>query len=262
MNPSRPGHRRKAGFTLLEILISSLLGSLLLVVLFAGLLSLQRTLLSRPVRIGAEDLPVAPAFAVFPEALRLEECLISHLASARATYVLGGAYPGSPEVSESLRTRPLRAASLPGLEGCPGGLPRDSAAFYQRYANLLGDVETSPGENDFSILVVGPYEGALALTCLVQVRSSELLRAGDEASWRRLSVSLVDIRGVRHAYAFIDRASSKGESLAGASHLWLRLDEADGVAEEGPACVVLPDPWRFPGAAGFSRFTHFLPVSL
>jgi hypothetical protein len=50
-------------------------------------------------------------------------------------------------------------------------------------------------------------------------------------------------------------------------HTWHRLNESMGVFEEGPACVVFPDPWRFGGdlesAAGeapFSRFTYLLPV--
>lgn len=262
MIPRRARLRGNEGFTLGEVIVSCLLGSLLLLVLFAGLLSLQRTLLSRPLRFGNENLPVAPAYSVFPAALRLEERLTAHLSKARATYVLGGSYPGLAEVSDTLRTRPLCTNDLPDLEGCPGGLPRDSAAFYQRYANLLGETEATAGAGDFTVLVIGPHDGSLQLTCVVQVRGAEVRREGDVSSWLRLSVTLRDIEGGRYSYAYVDRPASASQPLAGASHLWHRLNEAEGVVEEGPACVVLPDPWRFPGREGFSRFTHFLPLSL
>ncbi len=257
---------RKA-FTLAETLLSLLLGTLLLGALLMALLFLQRSLMPRRISVSGGVLPVAPSYAAFSSALQLQERLIAHLDGALATYVLGGEHTGLEMQPACVVTQPLLADILPRIAGFTNGLPQDSASFLRLYSAELGPLKADATPADFSVLIIGLRDGVLAVTCLLQCRASEVRPAGELRAWRRLEVRLQDFEGRTLSYAFLERPGTEADIYAAAVHTWYRLSEQQGIFEEGPACVVLPDPWRFGGDATlaseggpFSRFTYFLPV--
>ncbi|MFA5264343.1 MAG: hypothetical protein WC378_10985 [Opitutaceae bacterium] len=263
-HPIRAGWK---AFTLVETLLCCLLIALLLGALLSGLLFLQRTLMPPRMLVGGAILPVAPSYVPFPAAVKLQERLIAHLDGSIATYVFGGGHSGLAEVPPRVVTQPLQATALPSIGSFSSGLPQDSANFQRLYAAELGGMRSDASLSEFSVVTIGAHDGALAVTCLVQCRSSEVRPAGDSRLWRRFEVSLCDIDGSALSYEFLERPGTERSYCAGVMHTWHRLNEAMGVFEEGPACVVFPDPWRFggdlessAGEATFSRFTYLLPV--
>ena len=128
----------------------------------------------RAVSIGGVELPIAPSPAAFASSVKLHSLFIERLRAASAVYVLGGEQQSLPATASRRLAAPLAAQRLPDLGAFTAGLPMDSYGFYQAYASQLGALEPlKPSTTDFSVLIVGPFEGKLKVTALIQVRSGK-----------------------------------------------------------------------------------------
>lgn len=244
--------------------------SIVVAMLVSALIALVRTMQPQSVVVAGESLPIAPTFGSFPSAVRLHQTLTDRISSATAVYVLGGRHLSIPADSADALVRPLRCRSLPAIAGFVAGLPLDARSFYEAYAASLGEQEPAASPEDYTLIVVGPRGTELAVTCLAQVRRSEVVvNDGGPASARYAvrQVMLWDAEAGAQRYAFAERTTSPGGPFIGAVHTWIRY-QLNGAKEEGPACVVFPDPWVFAGTVGrpddipaFSRFSYFLAVS-
>lgn len=259
----------RAGYTLIEILTVLVVSGLVLSALFYALIGFMRGLQPQSVSVGGEVLPVAPTFGAFPSALRVNEQLGVREADARAIYVLGGRHVSIPANAPQTAVKPLAIMALPVISDFSAGLPMDAKTFYDTYAGFLGGQESSSSSEDFSIVVIGPSNGALAVTMLVQVRRIDRsVSDGVETTpYIERDVRAWDIDEGALRYAFLEHPASASKTFVGAVHTWMRY-QVNAVAEEGPTCVVLPDPWIYAGARGysddippFSRFSYFLAVS-
>ncbi len=257
----------RAGFTLGETILVLCLVGMLGTVVLSSLLSFQRALLPRQLKVGAELLAVSPSYAPFPSAVSVHKVLNERLALARAVYVLGWRHHGlAAQVSEPA----LILAALPDLAGLAKGLPLDATSFYQLYADRLGERRPASSETDFTLVIIGVGPSGLSVSCLAQSRSEWLsLDEGlGQGSYRRHQVQLWDETEGPLSYQFLEPAALASGQYVGAVHTWFRHDPVQGVYEEGPACVVFPDPWLLAGKRGalneampFSRFSYFIPVS-
>lgn len=261
----------RRGFVLIEVLLVLIVSSIVVVALLGGLVAIVRGLQPQSVVIRGETMPLAPTFGAFPSAIRLHEAFSERLAAARAVYVFGGKHLSIPANAAAAQLAPLRAQALPVITDFSAGLPMDARSFYDTYAGALGEGEAASAPEDFSIVVVGPADGALAVTCLVQERRAETSISDGAVAVPFVTheVKLWELGSdERLRYAFAERPSQTSGVFVGAVHTWLRYRTAAAEAEEGPACVVFPDPWVYAGARGaaddlpaFSRFSYFLPVS-
>lgn len=259
--------RRNAAFTLAEMLISTLLLGLLLVVLFALFTAVQRATIPATAIINDQAISVAPTYAPFPDAVQLNQILSDRVGEARAVYVFGGKHQGlgtTPVVASQL---PLGFVSLPTIS--PTSLPTDSRSLFLTNSTALGGVRTGATDEDFSIIVIGLRGSSAQVICAVQVSQIAVeidISRGDKRFIQR-TVKLWDIDSAQtYSYTFLERA---GQGVfVGAVHTWHRYLEVSGIYEEGPATVSLPDPWVFAGSRGqaddipaFSRFVYSLPIS-
>lgn len=256
------------GFALGELIIVLMLGGIVTGGLLTGLIALINGLHPRSMVVAGEKIPVAPTFGAFPAAVRLHEAFTRELTNARAVYVFGGSHPSLPAGEAVADVGPLTAQALPVVTDFSAGLPLAAARFYERFGAALGGLVTGSPRETFSVLVVGERAGSLAITCLVQVGRSDLPRDGAGGPYVLRDVRLWTTEGMQR-YAFAERVGG-GSPFVGAVHTWLRHDPGAGTLEEGPACLVFPDPWLYgaaTGAAGiestppFSRFSYFVPVS-
>lgn len=260
----------EGGFTVPELIIGILfLGGFLLLSL--GLVTAGRRLLpGRSVSSGNEVLPIAPSPGAFADAVRLEGAFLAHLRSARAIYVFGGAHEGLPRGASRSSGAPLALDIVPNLVvGPEESLASDAYGFYLAHAATLGAMVRDPAPADYSVLMLGPVGIRLEATALLQVRQQDLVVGkGDDAErFVRREAVLHQKDSASFRYAFLEPANRAGAGKVGARHFWYRYEEGR-VAEEGPALIVLPDPWLYAGQrdAGvpipsFSRFVHFLGVS-
>ncbi len=261
--------RTSRGFVLAEVIIVLVISSVVVVTLLAGMIALVRGLQPQSVKLAGESLPVAPTFGAFPSAVRLHQTLSDRVASARAVYVFGGRHLSLPADAPPAVMKPLKLQGLPPLPDCPLGLPMDAKSFYDLYAAALGDQESGSGQEDFTLAVIGPANGTLGVTCLVQVRRKDLSVSDGSAAVPFIvrDVRLWDIDSGMQRYAFAERSPAGASVFVGAVHTWMRY-RLNTAGEEGPACVVFPDPWIYGGSRGqagdippFSRFSYFLAVS-
>jgi hypothetical protein len=252
-----------------EVVLVLVVSSLVIATLLSGLVALMRGMQPRSVVVAGECLPIAPTFGSFPSAVRLHQALTDRVTTARAVYVFGGRHLSIPEESADARLQPLRRQALPVLENPAAGLATDAASFLQTHADELGEQESASSPDDYSLLVIGPAAGGLAATCFVQVRRKDVTTddGGGPSHYVVREVKLWDIDSGAQRYAFAEPAAVSARLFVGAVHTWLRY-QTNGAKEEGPACVVFPDPWLYSGAMGrpddippFSRFSYFLPVS-
>lgn len=257
------------GFVLAEVIVVLVISSVVVVTLLAGLVALVRGLQPQSVKLAGEELPIAPTFGSFPSAVRLHQCLTNRVAAARAVYVFGGQHVGVAADAPPTQLRPLVAQALPTITEFKSGLPLQARGFYDAYAGQLGDQDDRTGAEDFSVLVIGVSGSQLAITCFAQVRRTELSVFDGAAATPYVvrEVKLWDLDDGYLRYAFAERALAASRVFIGAVHTWLRY-RLDTVGEEGPACVVFPDPWLYQGARGqpddipaFSRFSYFFAVS-
>lgn len=264
-----PSPRRSPGFALVEVIVVLVIASIITIALLSGLIALVRGLQPQRVTLSGETLAIAPTFGSFAAAIQLNQNFTERLSSARAVYVFGGLHLGIPPTAAAAQLRPLQQEGLPRIETFSRGLPLDAKGFYDAYAGALGLQEVDRSSQDFSIAVVGAHAGALAVTCFVQVRRRTAAVPDVEASppYVVREVKLWDVDGSVQRYTFAERPSLSSAIFVGAVHTWLRF-HADGTAEEGPACVALPDPWVYGGSRGgsddippFSRFGYVLAVS-
>ena len=258
------------GFTLIEMLVVLLGIGLVVGLVITGLVAVVRGLVPSQIVLNGETLSVAPAFAPFSPAVDLHQTLADRIGSARAVYVLGGRHLSLAAEARAAQQMPLAATTLPAIADFTPGLPLDAKSFYDLYAAQLGPVNSSAQAEDFSVLVVGPHNGVLAITCFVQVtRTTRTLSDGYETNnYVVREVKLLDIGGSTARYAFAEHPERITGLFVGAVHSWHRYSEAAGQYEEGPASVVFPDTWLYAGARGnaddvppFSRFVYFIPVS-
>jgi len=238
------------GFALAELLLVLLLLALLAFLLTGALLGLQRAMLPQAVVCDSEVLTESPCFAPVPDALELHRVFLSRLRGSSAVYVFGGR---SLEPSEAQGSRPLARFELPVFSGFGRGLPLNAEEFQGSYADQLGEAEVSPGEADFSVLVLGPSGGSLAATCLVQCRSRLFTMPEQPGSWMRRETVLLDAELGRLRYVFAEPFGDQQPSFVGALHCWYRRQPQAGFGEEGPAHVVFPDPWLFKGTDASGR---------
>lgn len=264
--------RAARGFTLFEVMVVIIVSGLVLSALFAGMVMLLRSMQPQAVKIGSDTLPIAPSFGGFPSAVRLHQTFTERVGAARATYVLGGKHLTVPTNAPEAAVQPLQMMGLPTINDFSAGLPTNARTFYETYSNSLGPQETQSSVDDFTIVIVGPYSNSLAVTCMVQVRRVDTaISDGSESTHfivRDVRLWDIDIGATRTVrYAFAERPALAAKTYIGAVHTWMRY-QMNAVAEEGPACVVFPDPWLYAGARGrsddippFSRFSYFLPVS-
>ena len=262
--------RANRGFTLFEMLIVLLGIGLVVGLVITGLVAVVRGLVPPQIVLKGETLSVAPAFAPFSPAVDLHQTLADRIGSARAVYVLGGRHLSLAADAQAAQQMPLAGNTLPVITDFAPGLPLDAKSFYDLYAAQLGPVNPNAHAEDFSVVVIGPQKGALAVTCFVQVtRATQTLTDGYETdNYVVREVQLLDVGGSTARYAFAERLERITGLFVGAVHSWHRYSEATGQYEEGPASVVFPDPWLYAGARGnaddvppFSRFIYFIPVS-
>lgn len=257
------------GFLLGEVVLVLVVSSLVIATLLSGLVALMRGMQPRSVVVAGECLPIAPTFGTFPSAVRLHQTLTDRVTAARAVYVFGGRHLSIPDESVDAHLRPLRRQTLPVLSLSAGGLATDAATFFQSHAAVLGEQDAEASPDDYSLLVVGPAAGGLAATCFVQVRRKEVTTddGGGPSRYVVREVKLWDVDSGAQRYVFAEPAAVSARLFVGAVHTWLRY-QTNGPKEEGPACVVFPDPWLYSGATGrsddippFSRFSYLLAVS-
>lgn len=272
-----PGRRSTArrsddhsGFTIAEVVVGvMLLGSFLL--MCVGVVrAAKRALPGAEVSLGGETLPIAPSPGAFASAVKLHGVFLERLASARAVYVLGGTHQGLPAGASRLSGAPLAAEGLPTIPSFSPGLPTDAYGFYQLYSAHLGATATASAPSDFSVLIVGPWNGRLGLTALVQVRERRLVAGDQESSevWIRRDTVLYDISGDGEALSFVEKEGVAAAEAVGARHFWHRYEEGR-VADEGAVVAVFPDPWLYVGTRTtnreqippYSRFTYVLAVT-
>lgn len=261
---------RWKAFTLPEVIVGvSLLGLFLL--MCVGLVRAGKRLLpGSAVSVDGTILPIAPSPGAFADAVKLHGAFIDRLNTARAVYVFGGSHEGLPSGASRLNGAPLAASSLPTILTFTAGLPQDAYAFFQAYSAQLGSVAGVSSPADFTVLVVGPWNGQLAVTALVQVREHRVTLEDQESptAWVRRDTTLYDVSGDTWSCAFVEKAAVAATDAVGAKHFWYRYDEGR-VAEEGPVVAVFPDPWLYAGsratlreeAPPFSRFTFVLSVN-
>lgn len=255
---------RQQGFTLPELIVAVLILSGFLLVSVSAVTAGKRLLPGREVQIRNERLPLAPSPAAFADAVALNAELMAHIARSRAVYVFGGAHVGLPVGASRVNQGPLSVAALPSLEiRTDETLPLDAQQFYTAHRSSLGHTETNPEAGDFSVLVLGPEERRLVVTALLQVRQSVILPDGAADRLTRCEATLYT-RQHTYRYAFAEHADTRSVSRVGARHHWFRYEEGR-VAEEGPALVIVPDPFLNAGSdetiPPFSRFVYFLPLS-
>ena len=262
-------------FTLSEVIVALLLAG---GVLFMGInliLAGKRLLPGREIEVGSSILPLAPSPAAFSEAVKIHSILMERTMDARAIYVFGGQHEGLPEGALRRSGRPLAAQALPQLTVGLEQLHADAFGFHRAHEDVLGPMQADAGPEDFSVIVVGPRNGTLQVTALVQVRSVPV-GADDSGIGEELvrrDTILFDVSGDRWTCSFVERAVAASAARVGARHHWYRYDEGR-VAEEGPALIVFPDPWLHAGHTSnqnvetplftipaFSRFVYLLAVS-
>ncbi len=262
--------RANCGFTLFEMLVVLLGIGLVVGLVMTGLVAVVRGLVPPQIVLNGETLSVAPAYAPFSPAVDLHQTLADRIGSARAVYVLGGRHLSLAVDARAAQQMPLAATTLPTITDFTSGLPLDAKSFYEQYAAQLGPMNPGAHAEDFSVVVVGPHNGALAVTCFVQVvRTTQTLTDGYETdNYVVREVQLADVGGSTARYVFAERPERIKGLFVGAVHSWYRYSEAAGQYEEGPASLVFPDPWLYAGARGnaddvppFSRFVYFIPVS-
>lgn len=260
------GDSANGGFTLPEIIVGIvLLGAFML--MCVGLVqAAQRLLPGRAITLDGVVIPLAPSPAAFADSVKLHSVLLEWLNHARAVYVLGGSHQGLPTGASRAAAAPLALSRLPTIPRFDAGLPLDAFAFYQTYATQLGLPASSYSPRDFTVMVVGPWNGQLVLTVLVQVKEREVV-LDDQTRWVRRETKLYDVSGETWSCAFLEKASAASSVNVGARHYWYRYFE-DRVAEEGPVMAVFPDPCVYAGSRGrtdepppFSRFTYVLAVN-
>jgi len=259
------------GFVLIEVLIVLLISSVVVAAILGGLVALVRGLQPQDIVVNGEALPVAPTFGAFPSAVRLHEAFSNHVSAARATYVFGGRHLSIPANAPAAQLAPLKIQALPQIADFTAGLPMDAKSFYDTYADVLGDTEAAPNADDFSIIVIEPGDTGLTVGCLVQVRRTDVGISDGNArtDYTTREVKLWEpgtAEPLRYAYA--ERHGQTDPVFIGAVHTWMRFQLSPAQREEGPACVVFPDPWVYSGSRGqaddlpaFSRFSYFLAVS-
>jgi hypothetical protein len=265
----KSSRHRYGGFLLAEVIVVLAVSSIVVVALLGGLIALIRGLQPQNVKLGGETLAIAPTFGAFPSAVRLHQVFADRLTNARAVYVFGGQHISIPTNAPETMVHPLHAQSLVTVADFSAGLPMDAKAFYELYATALGEQETAGSPQDFTVATVGQNGSSLALTCLVQVRRSDvsLSDGSDTTTFTVREVRLWDLDAGPFRYTFAERPSQAGSVFVGAVHTWMRYGSGSD-REEGPSCVVFPDPWLYAGSRGrsddvpaFSRFSYFLALS-
>lgn len=267
----RRAARQSRGFILAEVIVVLIVSTVVVATLLAGLVALVRSLQPPSVVIAGEELPISPTFGAFPSAVRLHQTFSDDVAAARAVYVMGGRHMSIPVDAPPTAVGPLKTQSLPSIGDFSRGLPMDAKTFYDLYVGALGEQEAKPTPDDFTVLVIGMNAGALAVTCLVQVRRTDRAISDGTAltSYVVREVKLWDAQAAQvQRYAYAERPAQSAQVFIGAVHTWMRYQANSVVNEEGPACVVFPDPWVYGGSRGqaddipaFSRFSYFLAVS-
>lgn len=259
----------RRGFVLAEVVVVLVISAVVLVALLAGLVALVRGLQPQQVKIQGEVLPIAPTFGSFPAAVGLHQTFAARIATARAIYVFGGRHLSIPSDSPPALLRPLKADKLPAIADFSAGLPLDAKSFHEQYSSQLGDDDPSCGPDDFSIIVIGSLETAPPVTCLAQVRRTDVSVTDGSGTnpFVIREVELWDVDRGYQRYAYVERPALSSAVFVGAIHTWMRY-RLDAAAEEGPACVVFPDPWIFAGARErpndvppYSRFSYLLAIS-
>ncbi|HVU32640.1 MAG TPA: hypothetical protein VHE61_04350 [Opitutaceae bacterium] len=257
------------GFLLSEIIVVLVLSGIVIGALLAGLVALVRGMQPQTVTLHGETLAIAPTFGAFTSAVRLHQAFTDRASAARAIYVFGGRHLSIPPGSPAALVQPLRISALPAIDTPALDLPMSAASFYERYHDSLGEQDAACSPDDFSIVVVGPAAAGLAVTCLVQSRRTDaaVTDGAETRTYAVRDVRLWDLDQGMFRYAFAEPIVRAPGAFTGAVHTWYRHDLA-GTAEEGPGCVIFPDPWLYAGARGrsadvppFSRFSYFLPVS-
>jgi hypothetical protein len=260
---------RNGGFLLAEIIVVLAVSSIVVVALLAGLVALIRGLQPQNVTLGGETLSIAPTFGAFPSAIRLHQVFADRITNARAVYVFGGQHISIPSSSPEATLHPLRAQGLVTIADFSAGLPMDAKTFYDLYGGALGEQEASGSPQDFTVAIVGQSGANLAITCLAQVRRSDVsLSDGTTTTpFTIREVRLWDLDAGPFRYTFAERPSQTGSIFVGAVHTWMRYGLGAN-KEEGPGCVIFPDPWLYAGSRGrgddvpaFSRFSYFLALS-
>jgi hypothetical protein len=269
MATDRPDTGAVRAFVLAEVLAVLVISGLVTAALLAAMVALIRGLQPQSVRLAGETLPIAPTFGAFASAVRLHQTFSDRLAAARAVYVFGGRHLAIPADAPAAHVLPLKVLHRPEIDDFSPGLPLDARSFYDSYAASLGGQETAASDDDFTILMIGTGTNRLAVSCLVQVRRKDVMVFDGESDVPHTvrDVRLWDEDGPQR-YVFAERPAFSAGIFNGAVHTWLRYSAAEGTGEEGPACVVFPDPWIYGGTRGqpddippFSRFSYFIAVS-
>lgn len=258
------------GLILGELIVVLVISSIVMTALLAGLVALLRGMHPQAITVAGERLPIAPTFGSFPSAVRLHQSLTERVSAARAIYVFGGKHVSIPATAPEAALPPLQADAPPVIDTFGAGLPLDAKGFYDAYAAQLGALDSDAAPDNFSVLILGATgSGRLGVTAFVQSRAASVTISDGAAGTPFIvrEVKLWDVDAGLLRYAFAEKPSHTTGIFNGAVHTWLRY-QAGAAAEEGPACVVFPDPWLYAGnrdraddTPPFSRFSYFLAVS-
>ncbi len=278
--------RPQSGFTLLEVLLATVGGALLL----AGLMSLLYVLFNQqsPTTVtattsyGTNEFYVAPSSKSLVRALNLLDQFQTLQADAAATFVLGGYREVASQSPTGGQAAPIADGYLfPAASGVnaaevnisASNIPQTAAEFRTYLGARSGmSWESSYDASDFTVVTMSSLVGVSSIT---QVRRFSQTVDGISMVLYEvvLDKSLGSTRDAvegsptqnRFAYRMALPAAEDSWTIsAGARHYWFRWDTTWNRKEEGPTLLVFPDPFLLAGdqPAGdtkpFSRFLFFL----
>ena len=245
--------RSTRGFTLFEALIALVLST----VVIGGTLLFFTAIARASIPREVNGLKVAPSLGVLRDAIFVNQTFAQRVGESKAVYVFGGLHRGIAAVSVEANVRPLDRVDLPVITNFTAGLPTSAYAFYQAYQAQLGAQAADPVNTaDYTVLVIGPSpapSGALAVTCMLQVRRTEF--DGDGETWSKYETVLTDTGSSSYQFAIPLTNDPPGGRSVGALHTWHRY-QSGVVAEEGPTVVALPDPHLLSGRSGVKILSY------
>ena len=280
--PRQHGRTRK-GFTLVELLLSTVLGGIVIgsaVFIFAnmaGSFSERDSATAYPWTSSRATVPMAPAYSQLESALNLQMALMDLLQCSQngvtpanaAVFVLGGLdETGSGTGYTNLFPD---AASAPSLSTPIGGAEAElmtSTADLRLHVTANDSTMTAAEAADsYSIYF---FTTPSAISAAVHCRRKDnadgttmytvrFWKPGDTAPEGNLS----------YAYALTTAEANSATVRPGATHYWLRKNAAWRINDHVGTQIVLPDPTAVPyemasgdASRSFSRFVFFLPTRL
>jgi prepilin-type N-terminal cleavage/methylation domain-containing protein len=277
---TRAGRLRRNGFTLIEMLLSTVLGGMIIAsvtFLFANL-SMAFTEIRSTQTFAWEcephentHIPLSPAYSQLPKAIQLQAALMEAMESdgtnpaAGCIFVLGGV--DETGVGDGFET------DLPSVEWPAGAVNLDTAgaldltspAGFAGVCNIARaeDLSDDEAHDSFSIYVVRNRSN---LDMVVHCRRAD---ADGNTTYTVTTMQGGDvISQLSYAFCVSTEMANSATVRPGAIHYWLRDVPAWRIADHVGTQVIFPDPTAMPyqvdsddaTARAFSRLVIFLPT--